>query len=117
MTDAGWKSLAKDAKNPGAEDETAHSSMIHSSLKPAEESKYTDLDSRGQSMDLGLMDFDADAIERSGTISLHGYPDVRPNQLADIEARATVLYKADEAPANLSKKQSKRNKILMDLSE
>ena len=28
-------------------------------------------------IDLGEMDFDADMIERSGTISLHGYPDVK----------------------------------------
>jgi hypothetical protein len=66
------------------------------------------------------VDLDAALVARSGTVSLHGYPVegyVGPNQLADIESRATVLYKAGEAPPNLSKKQSKRNKILLDLQE
>ena len=82
-----------------------------------------------QSMDLDALG------ARSGTVALHGYPGVGHNllnsgnfiglekvakdnnQLDDIESRATVLYKAGEAPPNLSKKQSKRNKILLDLQE
>ena len=51
------------------------------SRRAGEESKYSNLyDSRGQSMDLGAtfqsVDLDADLGARSGTVSLHGYPDV-----------------------------------------
>ena len=62
-TDDGWKSLAADATNPGEEDELAvvdgvkqiiqTMPVIYSPLDASradEESKYTDLDSREQSM-------------------------------------------------------------------
>jgi hypothetical protein len=88
-----------------------------------EESKYTNLDSstpsrrptirQSQSVK-GQMEFDSAMIARSGTISLHGYPDINDRL---IESRATLLYKAGEAPPTLSKKQRKRNDILMDLQQ
>ena len=65
-------------------------------------------------MGLGQMEFNSAMSERSGTlysktaIPFHGYPDLGAktkknfNQFAEIESRATLLYKAGEAPPALS---------------